>query len=148
MDLMTAQCRNVECGTKHYDLLENANFSAKCFMLTNNQIILFLFTQTLFIFCIFHVLTTIHKKDEQSMDQTQDKIIVCTISIEETNFKIEKVDLNLCTHIICIDNIWDKTIGKNEFCWAYDTFSWYSAVPAVPIFTPENLELFFPRSRI
>lgn len=57
------------------------------------------------------------KKDEHSIAETQDKIIVCSISIqndtEETNFRIEKVDLNLCTHIICIDNIWDKTIGKN-----------------------------------
>lgn len=44
---------------------------------------------------------------------------MCSISIdndaEETNFKIEKVDLNLCTHIICIDNIWSKTIGKKTF---------------------------------
>lgn len=40
---------------------------------------------------------------------------MCSISIqndtEETDFDIEKIDLNLCTHIICIDSIWDKTIN-------------------------------------
>lgn len=50
------------------------------------------------------------------LDSTRGKMMVCTTStaadLKESKFKIENSDLNLCTHLICIDNIWDKTIGK------------------------------------
>lgn len=39
---------------------------------------------------------------------------MCTTStaadLKESKFKIENSDLNLCTHLICIDNIWDKYV--------------------------------------
>lgn len=48
--------------------------------------------------------------------QFHDKIVVCTTStglkIEQLKLSNENVDFNLCTHLICIDNIWDDTIGK------------------------------------
>lgn len=48
--------------------------------------------------------------------KTGGKVIVCTTStaseFTESKFKIENSDLNLCTHLICIDNIWDKRISK------------------------------------
>lgn len=50
------------------------------------------------------------------LDSTRGKIIVCTTStaadLKESKFKIENSDLNLCTHLILIDNIWAKSIGK------------------------------------
>lgn len=49
-----------------------------------------------------------------ALDSTRGKLIVCTTStdLKESKFKIETSDLNICTHLICIDNIWDKSIGK------------------------------------
>lgn len=44
------------------------------------------------------------------------KVVVCTINVapDSTNsqFNIEDTDLNLCTHLICINSIWDKTISE------------------------------------
>lgn len=48
------------------------------------------------------------------LDATRGKAIVCTTStaadLKESKFKIENSDLNMCTHLICIDNIWDKYV--------------------------------------
>lgn len=48
-----------------------------------------------------------------SIDRTPDKILTCYFEYE-TEFKIEKVDLNLCTHLIAVDRVWGVKFEVEE----------------------------------
>lgn len=53
---------------------------------------------------------------QQIPGKSSDKAIVCTTTLTapttEPSFELENSDLTLCTHLICIDNIWDKSISE------------------------------------
>ncbi|XP_055305035.1 probable chitinase 2 [Sitodiplosis mosellana] len=92
--------------------------------------------------CILSILS-VFQLNKAKCGATPDKIVVChTLSkiderLNNTEFKIENVDLNLCTHLVCIDDIW-QTASNNE--------PWTSLTASYKRFT--NLRTKYPHLKI